>query len=191
MQSLNLNHSVVWKTQFPGDLTAVKDRAYHLLSTSEHLSSLLTADGGVSSVDDKDGPHMWPESVELMDWLTRQAVTVLKSWEFFDSSTYIDGSWVNLHPPGAWTMEHSHGGAALAVVVYLDQPDQGGNLEIQNPLFYQWSGYPKQNEIWQTIEVKTGDVLLFPGWLIHRTQKNLSQSNRVIMSLNLLSFPDN
>lgn len=64
METLN---SYIWKGQFPGDLTSVKNRAYQLLQTSNHLSSVLTTDGGVSSVDDTDGPHMWDESIELLD----------------------------------------------------------------------------------------------------------------------------
>ena len=187
---MELIHSSVWKGHFPGDLTSVKKRAYHLLQTSNHLSSALTADGGVSSVDDTDGPHMWDDCTELTNWLAVQAKQILKTWEFVNHGTFIDGSWVNLHPPGAWTMEHSHGYTSVAVVVYLDQPEHGGNLEVQNPLFYHWSGYPKKNELWQEIEVKTGDVLMFPGWLVHRTQKNLSQSNRIIMSMNVMSFPE-
>lgn len=187
METLN---SYIWKGQFPGDLTSVKNRAYQLLQTSNHLSSVLTTDGGVSSVDDTNGPHMWDESIELLDWMTTHAQQVLKEWQFFDQGTYIDGSWVNLHPPGAWTMEHSHGGASISIVVYLDQPENGGNLEFQNPLFYHWSGYPKENTLWQEVTVKTGDVLMFPGWLLHRTQKNLSQSNRIIMSMNVIAFPE-
>jgi uncharacterized protein (TIGR02466 family) len=190
MNPLNAFSQIIWKGHFPGDLSAVKDRAYHLLHTSQYLNSFLTTDGGVSSVEDTDGPHMWPESIELIDWLTRQGVQRLKDWKFFHPNTYIDGSWVNLHPPGAWTKDHSHGNSSISVVVYLDQPENGGNLEFQNPLFYHWSGYPKENELWETIEVNTGDVLMFPGWLVHRTQKNLSQNNRVVMSMNMLSFSD-
>lgn len=190
MEPLNSFSPIIWKGHFPGDLSAVRDRAYHLLHTSQHLNSFLTTDGGVSSVEDTDGPHMWPESVELIDWLTRNAVETLKAWNFFHTNTYIDGSWVNLHPPGAWTKEHSHGNSAISVAVYLDQPENGGNLEVQDPLFYHWSGYPKENELWKEVEVKPGDVLMFPGWLVHRTQRNLSQSNRVVMSMNVLSFAE-
>jgi len=185
MEPLNAFAPIIWKGHYNGDMLSVRDRAYRLLQTSKRLDSSLTTDGGVSSVTDRDAPHMWPESAELIKWLTSQASQRLKDWKFFQTNAIIDGSWVNLHPPGAWTKDHSHGIAAISVVLYLDQPEDGGNLEFQNPLFYQWSGYPKENELWKTVEIKTGDVLMFPGWLVHRTQKNQSQNNRVVMSMNI------
>ena len=187
MEPLDIFAPPIWKGHFPGDLSAVRDRAYKLLHTSKHLSSLLTIDGGVSSVQDPDGPHMWAEAIELMAWLDEQASSILTKWQFFSNRTVVNGSWVNLHPPSGWTKEHSHGLAALSVAIYLDQPEAGGNLEVQNPFFYHWSGYPKKTELWQEVEVKTGDVVIFPGWLVHRTQKNQSQNNRVVMSLNMLT----
>ena len=38
---------------------------------------------------------------------------------------------------------------------------------------------------WSPIEVTTGDVIFFPGWLNHKTEKNMSKENRFVMSWNL------
>ena len=38
---------------------------------------------------------------------------------------------------------------------------------------------------WETIKVETNDVIFFPGWLVHRTQPNLVDEGRYVMSLNI------
>ena len=38
---------------------------------------------------------------------------------------------------------------------------------------------------WEPIEVKTNDVIFFPGWLRHKTEKNNSDENRYVMSANM------
>lgn len=39
---------------------------------------------------------------------------------------------------------------------------------------------------WEYIEVESGDVLFFPGWMTHKTEKNLSDKDRYVMSLNIM-----
>ena len=36
------------------------------------------------------------------------------------------------------------------------------------------------------IQVETNDVLFFPGWLTHKTEKSKSIENRYVMSLNVM-----
>ena len=55
---------------------------------------------------------------------------------------------------------------------------------------YHW-GNSKSNslrggidDLWYPVDVKTGDFLLFPPWLWHKTEKNLSNESRYVMSIN-------
>jgi ectoine hydroxylase-related dioxygenase (phytanoyl-CoA dioxygenase family) len=36
-----------------------------------------------------------------------------------------------------------------------------------------------------TIEVDEGDLVLFPGYLMHKTEKNMSSENRIILGFNI------
>ena len=40
---------------------------------------------------------------------------------------------------------------------------------------------------WKKVEAKTGDVLIFPGWIKHRTQPNESDENRWVLTSNYIS----
>ena len=37
---------------------------------------------------------------------------------------------------------------------------------------------------WKSYEVKTGDVLIFPGWLEHMVEPSRSHERRVVMTIN-------
>jgi ectoine hydroxylase-related dioxygenase (phytanoyl-CoA dioxygenase family) len=57
---------------------------------------------------------------------------------------------------------------------------------FRDPLQYTFSGYPKidRNE-WKTVEVKQNDVLFFPGFLHHMTEKNHSHEDRLVMTVTI------
>ncbi len=169
----NIFGSVLWKGHYNGDLSLIHEQCKILLSSSKNLNTGLERDGGLSSSSDPNAPHMWDECLPFFDWLSPNLKTVWQDMRYPPGHVYPKGSWANIHPPGAWTDEHQHGSTALVVVLYVEQPDNGGNLEIFDPLFYNWGGTIRMPGMaWGEVSVKTGDVLMFPGWLLHRTQKN-------------------
>jgi ectoine hydroxylase-related dioxygenase (phytanoyl-CoA dioxygenase family) len=61
---------------------------------------------------------------------------------------------------------------------------------VRDPMEYNWGNTKSVDNrggidgIWYPVEVKTGDFLLFPPWLYHKTEKNLSNESRYVMSIN-------
>lgn len=185
MQPLNLFGSVVWKGYYNGDLLSLRNKAESLLLSSNNLNTGLERDGGVSSSSDPDAPHLWAESQEFIYWAQKNSIDVWNNWGYPNIDRHLGNSWANLHPPGGWTDIHTHGVAKQVITLYLDQPNNGGNLEFQNPLFYHWQGYYNGVPEWIEVPVKTGNVVMFPGWISHRSQKNMSKSNRIVLSFNI------
>jgi ectoine hydroxylase-related dioxygenase (phytanoyl-CoA dioxygenase family) len=74
----------------------------------------------------------------------------------------------------------------MAAAAYLNMPENGGYFECKDPLedlkgFY----YHDTNDwMWKEIPVVSGDVLIFPGWLKHRTQPNNSDEERWVITTN-------
>jgi hypothetical protein len=55
-------------------------------------------------------------------------------------------------------------------------------------LEYHWHGYPKKNDrnmYWHAVDIEEGDVIIFPGWIKHRTEINQSNENRYVLTVNL------
>tara|TARA_B100001996_G_C18350332_1_gene473718 strand:- start:158 stop:631 length:474 start_codon:yes stop_codon:yes gene_type:complete len=127
----------------------------------------------------------------------RSSREIIRKWHCEpDCEKAVLKSWINVHPQGAYTEAHNHYGSFIAVAAYLHVPKNGGNLLVKNPLTSYKFGDPIHRQYfsedegrdgleWSQIEVTTGDVLFFPGWLTHKTQKNMSKENRFVMSWNL------
>ncbi len=137
-------------------------------------------------------PSQWPELKEFYDHLDHMLGYIQVEWgSRAEWRRFVSENWINRHPKGAWTREHHHQNGAFATVAYLDLPPNSGFLEIKNPLENLKKGetidgnYWTDERNWGQIECETGDVLVFPGWLSHRTQKNQTDNNRYVLSTNL------
>jgi hypothetical protein len=187
MEPVQAFEHLVWKDHYEGDLSMMLKDARHLLDTSLALNVGLERDGGVSSSSDPDAPHNWISTGPFLNWVDPLSLKIWKHWGYpLTHERILSGSWVNRHPNGAWTDAHQHGMVPQVIVLYLDNPENGGNLEVAHPLFYHWSSTIKSPGYeWIEIPVKTGDVIIFPGWINHRTQKNQSSQDRIVMSINV------
>ena len=189
MEPCNIFPSPIWKGHFTGDLIKLKERSLNFLKDpNTNISALM--DGGISSGPDPQPPHEWKEAKGFMDWSANFCNKVWEDWNYqtMPWEEIEQTSWVNSYPQTAWTGEHTHCRDCLVIVLYIEKPigKDGGNLEINNPLFYHWENTPRADgHFWEEIEVETGDVVIFPGWLLHRTTPNKSKEDRITMSVNL------
>ena len=83
-------------------------------------------------------------------------------------------------------MEHYHNQCPMVVSCYLKAPNKSGNFEYRDPLEYHRWGSPgePQMSLWKEIKVETNDIIVFPGWLKHRTQVNQTDEDRVCLTIN-------
>ena len=146
----------------------------------------------ISNVKDNDVPHLNPLFAEFYGWLNPIAVHIITNEYGYDKNMgyVIYNSWINLHVPGGHTNVHSHGACVLSVATYLYMPEDGGYIEFKDPLEYHKTFFPTPIEAeivnWKTVPTKTGDVVLFPGWLRHRTQQNKSKERRWVLTTNYI-----
>ena len=100
---------------------------------------------------------------------------------------YVSNSWVNVHNKNGITSEHNHACTSLVVAAYLNMPENGGYFLCKDPLEYHKAMLPiHYGHLWRQIPTISGDVLVFPGWLSHKTQPNLSDENRWVLTTNLM-----
>ena len=101
-------------------------------------------------------------------------------------------SWSNIHQEGDNTGEHSHCngqlGCHIASVYYLEK-GEGGDIQLCDPLDYIRRLTPLQDDhgdaiITETVPTRTGDFLLFPGWIRHRTEFATGQRQAISINFN-------
>jgi uncharacterized protein (TIGR02466 family) len=153
----------------------------------------LEIDGGNSSVFNlQNQPHKNPAFKKFYEWLTPIVNHILlEEWKLLKEFEYYYGnSWVNVHPNGGVTTEHSHGSTVMVAAAYLQLPEKSGYIQFKDPLEYVKSFHSRKPEYvgdYHTIPAKTGDVFLFPGWLKHRTEYNKSNLDRWVLTTNIVS----
>ena len=132
---------------------------------------------------------------EEFDWIVKQMMPeVIEYWDkdlgYVPANIIPVASWANLHTEGDHTKEHSHSAgirqAHVATVFYLKK-GEGGDIEFCDPLDHIRRFTPLARSVddailSQSIPTLTGDYLMFPGWLRHRTQP--ATGKRVAISIN-------
>ena len=112
-----------------------------------------------------------PDGIEYIEKLVSD---IFVNW-----SVEVSGWWYNINCKGSWNTPHSHGGSNYALVWYLTDSD--GLLQLMNP---------HSNRIDITgqdgsFDAKKGDILIFPGDIIHYVMPNTKERDRVCISMNL------
>ena len=94
------------------------------------------------------------------------------------NSVSIFGWWYNINPQGAWNTPHNHAGVDYALVFYVTDSDS--LLRFLTP------HNSRANEpVYQSINAKKGDILIFPADIVHYVMPNPKETDRVCISMNL------
>jgi uncharacterized protein (TIGR02466 family) len=95
--------------------------------------------------------------------------------------------WVNYQDKYQFQEYHDHKERVLSGIFYLEVPDNAPGLIIQNPqkanfddLFFFQEEVQDVNEI----DVETGDLIMFPGWLDHGVNANMTDKPRINIAFN-------
>jgi uncharacterized protein (TIGR02466 family) len=102
----------------------------------------------------------------------------------------ISSMWANSHLEGAWSDLHIHSVHQLAGCFYLDFPQDSGDILFLNPLEYHYNAFPfsekgQEENTWQPAHVAQGDLIFFPAFLKHKTEKNKSNQQRISINFNI------
>ncbi len=111
----------------------------------------------------------------------------------------IDSMWSIINGPGSFNKAHIHPGSIWSGVYYVAAPEKCGDIEFTDPrtenLIKQAKYVPNQKrprEAWAKVRFtpKPGKMILFPSWLYHSVDANLTEeegenAERVIISFNL------
>ena len=141
---------------------------------------------------------LWESFPEVEDLINELFPHVATYWDYdlkYEKAELSPSSaWANWHEVGDYTAEHSHAAGArqthVAAVYYIEK-GEGGDIELINPLDYIHRLTPLANSpgdmlMSESISCVTGDFLLFPGWMRHRTQP--ATSNRKAISINFNGY---
>jgi uncharacterized protein (TIGR02466 family) len=133
--------------------------------------------------------HHLPLFSYLVENIETQAKTY---WDYLgyypDVYPKIYQSWSNMSFKNGDISIHNHCRAPISAVLYLNASPEQGNIVFENPMDLIIGGQPIKmpyKNFTHEVEVNTGDLILFPGYLKHFTKPNLTNQPRITFVANL------
>jgi uncharacterized protein (TIGR02466 family) len=192
----------IFKSHFEFDWQTLKPICENLIDGVSYKDATQLTYGQTSQYNNLK-PHQIKEFAPFYSWLMSCIPNIAKvivgqqSHDVMEENSsnmdyYVSNSWVNVHNKDGVTSEHNHACTGLVVATYLNMPENSGYFECKDPLEYHKAMLPLANShLWRQIPTISGDLLVFPGWLKHRTQTNLSNENRWVLTTNLMQKLNN
>lgn len=184
---INLHGNYIFKIHYDFDFKTLRPLCKDIMNSASPDFPLV--ENGGSTHQHKMQPHKLPEFKDYFTWL-KMMVREIAVHGMGYSTVYhkysITNSWLNVHYRGGRTHAHNHSNTFMAAAAYLYMPENGGFIEAKDPLedlkgFYY---HDTHDWMWREIPVVSGDILVFPGWLKHRTQVNNSNEERWVLTTN-------
>jgi uncharacterized protein (TIGR02466 family) len=104
----------------------------------------------------------------------------------------LEKYWVNINPTGSYNVRHTHPRSVFACTLYLQTPPDSGDLVLYNmnpaQVFSAYSNKQAQYNFTEfRIKPKPGLFVAFPGWLDHSVDINNSDTDRISISMNIVT----
>jgi uncharacterized protein (TIGR02466 family) len=141
-----------------------------------------------------------PNFTEIARYIVSAAKEVFNNLGYQENSIpVISNMWANVSPKFAFNRVHTHPGSAWSGVYYVYGPENSGKIYFQDPRpqaqVYNIRYHTKESrkrEVWSEVfyDPKVGRLILFPAWLQHEVQPNLSElegeaGQRISISFNI------
>jgi len=178
----------VWRFKYNFDTDNLVNKFYKHKELFYKSSTPLEIGNSYSSVASEEKPHEWSELDDFNTWLAGPTSFLAEYWKFRPSQyTSIFNSWFNIHGNGGETLEHCHAYANFVVSAYIKKPKESGDIVFRDPLEYHKINWPIDGEehLFKKVECNQNDILIFPGWLKHKTEVNNSTEDRIVLTYNI------
>ena len=137
--------------------------------------------------------HTKPEYSQLVTELMRMQKEIYDN-EHMDRHAVLGNMWANINPPGGLNQPHIHPNALFSGVYYVKSQPKAGRLKIYDPrpgaqmyMPTRKSGDPGR-DMWRDVNIEPieGRIIMFPAWLWHSVEENISDDIRISVSFNFI-----
>ena len=140
-----------------------------------------------------DDMHVKPEYKGLVDLLFSAQYDIYKD-QNLDSEPFLGNMWANINPPGGYNRPHMHPNSLWSGVYYVKTAKDCGHLKLEDPRSTSLMSRPNHIEgeqpsrLWREVhfEPVTGRLIMFPSWVNHGVDPNMSNEIRISISFNFL-----
>ena len=112
-------------------------------------------------------------------------------WDLETQLVRITNMWAIINKDRAFNEKHHHGNSALSAAYYVKAEKNAGDIIFFDPRQANVFHHPtsvKANSLncqVQSVTPKAGTLVLFPSYLEHKVNENLSKEERIVVSFNI------
>lgn len=104
---------------------------------------------------------------------------------------YITQSWLNYSDPEEFHHRHPHPNSIISGSFYINADPEYDNIVFHKELYQQISFDSKNTNMFNCrshqVDVKTGDLVLFPSYLEHSVPNTRSKNTRISLAFNVFA----
>ena len=145
---------------------------------------------GWHSADNLHGRESFQPLVERIHGCVAEVIAFLR-WDTAKVTPRLINCWAIANDKYSSNVVHNHPQSTLSGVYYVQAPENSGDLFFRDPREQPGLVDPPFTErtswTFPTVIYKpqVGRLLIFPGWLLHGVEPNLSDETRVCVSFNV------
>jgi uncharacterized protein (TIGR02466 family) len=174
-------HTPMWQFDFDDDMSAMAEACLKIKEERESIK--------YSNINGYHSPAIGgDEFITLLPNIMSFVEKAMAEVEADLSMKFavVEG-WVNVNPKGGFNKLHNHPTVALSSVLYVKTNEDSGKIFFKNPtnsgLFPLDQGNPAFfGEYW--MPSKQGSMLVFPAYLDHYVEPNMSDEDRISIAIN-------
>jgi uncharacterized protein (TIGR02466 family) len=182
--------TLVWKIQLKTEFRDAIGAA--IISTLEQLRRDLPKLGPGQGWQSDQALHEREELRDLFSCVNDVARSILRFWRISNDAVEVTGSWATVLAKGANHKAHSHPNNFLSGVYYVRTPQGADTINFHDPRSQAKVIRPPvveltaQNTDQVVVTVASGTLLMFPSYLEHSVDANMSDEERISISFNLM-----
>jgi uncharacterized protein (TIGR02466 family) len=176
----------IWYDYTEFDFNEVSRKCLRLRA-SNYPNRVLSNDGGWQSCDVNLAEH---SELLIVKHILEKKISEISRDIDPNLVLELDNVWININDPGNSNKTHVHPASAFSGTIYISVNDDSGKIIFYNDMTPQ-RHYPFVCDKFplfskQVMYIpKNGMIVIFPSWISHNVEKNMSNTHRISISFNV------
>ena len=182
----------VWTLQLD-DYQSINEQMYKFIKITQSKDQQGISKSNIKGWHSKDFNMQENEPKNFIKFILpaiEQVITDM-NWEKQKQSININSMWAIINTGGAANHRHQHSNCTISGAYYVRAPKNSGDIVVYDPRPAPAYTYPIAvnpnllNAQVNGISPKEGALVLFPSYLDHSVNENLSNEERIVISFNI------
>ena len=182
----------VWTIQLD-NYKNVNEEMYNFIKSNQEKDEIGINKSNVKGWHSKDFNLNDKEPQNFISFILPaiEKVMIDMNWEKEKQTAKINNMWAIINTGGSANLRHQHGNSTISGAYYVRAPKNSGDIVFYDPRPAPVYSHPNVvnpnllNAQINGVSPKEGALVLFPSYLDHSVNENLSNEERIVISFNI------